>query len=97
MSGYLDITVELTSPCDDPVSVTAPSPITLVDYFYTGSTSPVTYTIAANPFVVDPVECLPEFVYTCTNTGSRTDICSMSEDSGLTIGNFDTATESFTL
>ena len=77
--------------------MTAPSPITLVDYFYTGSTSPVTYTIAANPFVVDPVECLPEFVYTCTNTGSRTDICSMSEDSGLTIGNFDTSTESFTL
>ena len=77
--------------------MTAPSPITLVDYFYTGSTSLVTYTIADNPFVVDPVECMPAFTYTCSNTGSRTDICSMSEDSGLTIGNFDTATESFTL
>ena len=75
----------------------APSPITLFDYFYTGSASPVTYTIAANPFIVDPVECLPEFTYVCSNTGSRTDLCSMSEDGGLTFSSFDSAAESFTL
>ena len=92
-----DFIIDLQSICDDPVSVTAPAPVTLVDYLYTGTTSPVTYTIAANPFVVDPVECLPVFTYTCSNTGTRTDICNMNEDGGFTIGSFDAVTESFTL
>lgn len=77
--------------------MTAPSPITLVDYFYTGAASPISYTIAANPFSADPVECLSLITYLCSNSGSRTDLCSMNEDGGLTIGNFDSASESFTL
>ena len=41
-----------------------------------------------NAFVVDPVDCI--ITYSCvSNTGSRTDLCSVNQNGGLTLASFD--------
>ena len=84
-------TVEiLQHPCYDPISLTDPGNASTISYQYTDT--PVTYSMI--PFVVDPSQC--SVTYAClSNTGSRTDLCTVDQNGGASKMTFDTATGNF--
>ena len=72
--------------------MTNPGQTDPVDYYYTGSSPSLTFTL--DPFLVDPSACAGNIVYTCSVTsGSRTDLCHVND--GLTEGIFNGVTGSY--
>ena len=77
-SAVTTSTIEILDACPDPHSVTAPDQTNPPDYFYSGSSPSMTFTLT--PFHVDPSACINNIAYTCTViSGSRTDLCSVSD------------------
>ena len=78
-------------PCLTPTSLT-PIGVADISYSYTDQTPTVSITYPA--FTVDPSVCQHLVTHTCSNTGSRTDLCSLGT-SGTSLSLFDTSTLQF--
>ena len=64
------------SACSPPTSVTG-TPVTLSDYHYAPHSPDVRITLSS-AFTSDPAVCFDQAVVTgCSNTGPRTDVCSL--------------------
>ena len=46
-----------------------------MDYTYTGMSPSAAFTLT--PFTINPIECQSYITYSCSNTGPRTDMCSV--------------------
>ena len=83
VSSYVDFQVDWVDPCD-PLDTFAAIPVTNPDDYYFTSHSPSAQ-MTATLFDVEPTYC--SIAYTCSNTGPRTDMCSVV--SGSSSGTFD--------
>ena len=81
--SYVDFQVDWVSPCDPPDTFAAISLTNPDDYYFTSSSPSAQMT--ATLFDVVPTFC--SIAYTCSNTGPRTDMCSVV--SGSSSGTFE--------
>ena len=85
-------TIKITNPCLDPFSLTSTAQTSPADYYYSSASySKVQVTLAQ--YVVDPAASVCPISYSCSVSGPRTDICSIS--GGATVANFDTVTGNY--
>ena len=87
------MTIDLQDPCDPPASLTDPGQTDPSNYEFTGSTPALTFT--PNAFTVSPPDCI--ITYSCiSNTGSRTDLCTVNQNAGLTVSTMNASDGTFT-
>lgn len=85
--------ISVADPCDNPASLTDPGQTNPADYAFTG-----TSTFTMNGFNVVPSVCVPAISYSCvSNTGSRTDLCTIDQNGSATKATFDGSTGVYTL
>jgi hypothetical protein len=77
-------TIEIIDPCLNPFSLTPTAQTDPADYPYSSASYP-TVEVTLAQYVVDPSVC--PITYSCSNTGPKTDMCSIDG-----VSNFDTTT-----
>ena len=87
VSNVASFDVTFVDPCTLPNSFTVGAQTNPPDYLYTGSSPSMIFNLSP-VFVSDPPNCEQHALYTCVNTGPRTDMCSQ--------GTFDPTTGSYT-
>ena len=98
LTNYPEITSEQTTiqfevrdSCPNPFSVVAPEQSDPADYYYTGSSPMLSFSLV--PFEVDPSVCA--VTYSCrVASGERTDLCVIQD--GTTTATFNTETGAYT-
>ena len=85
--------IEIINPCLDPFSLTSTAQINPAPYIYKSTTRPsIIFTLSQ--YNVDPIASVCPITYSCAVTGSRTDICSITD--GETKATFGTTTGDYT-
>ena len=80
----VEASIEIIDQCATLNSIVSPEQTSPEDYFYTGSSPALTFTM--NPFIIDPAECGP-LLYSCEVISSsnqnvaHNDLCSVNDGS----------------
>ena len=85
-------TITIINPCLNPFSLTATAQSNPADYYYSSTAYPKVQ-VTLTQYVVDPAASVCPITYSCSVSGPRSDICSISD--GATAANFDPVTGNY--
>jgi len=85
-------TIKIINPCLNPFSLNATAQTNPPDYYYSSNAYPKVQVTLAQ-YVVDPAASVCPITYSCSVSGPRTDICSITD--GATVANFNPVTGNY--